>query len=1607
MATRVTDYYNRYKTPAEKLMAAQSMLRASTYGRGNIIRADLDGDNVVFISSVTGKVHANLDSAVREVQPLNLTELTSVSSVRAKMVNRGRSFAGNKTSAAAAMFSSVINQLGAIGSQDLQLLRDAGIDVDELVKNGNMDILTMHARKGESNAKQIAERIRVMRERGSLHGLTVVDDEGGRVVQFRAGKNLLNSYQTNLLLSVTGHDMLDSQRFTDILKSGSTSDLSKALMKIPKRARAFLAEREVSLAGSELSRFIGKNAKNLNEAFLYVDPQFDLLKKLAGQNLKRDLDIYYAKADPTEFLSKYMSDIDSNGLKDRINSLITKGVGNSKDLFNELIKSIENDPKLKNIADREKIIKQQVRLVEQIFKTIEYGFDGSDVLNSRHLKNYRNSLQSERNRLEGRIASLTGDAKKQAIQQVAEIDQQLKSIDLGLKHGDQITGRGRIAGRGDVKTAFHITDLDPRLNKYAGIISKFSLKDDLGLMGDQESLILGGFGDLADDILQGRSRGLVYADPVLTAFQPEYFADLETQQAIRGRINSIISEFQSSIDNNVLPQRLKAMLEKSASEDVDMIAPHLRYSALRNREYARQILELHRSGVGPRQSPKMMNLLASMMASQAFREKDGFVQAVLPDVYRFAIDTEAISYGSKNINPILGTGYEKIGGIKDINNGLLIKHEKTKGVYEPFEAVKFRVKGHKMMFAPGVVGDVRHALGGFDLDDKGLPKISTFEDDKGIRRLGFNIFRQPSGPEEVIFGRMSMDFETIQALFSGDQFTNALDELISENAPGADRFRALKHVLGSDLKDRLLAEDPEMRRVYGMYSGTPKNIQAIPDDIEQAIIGVYERLQAKGLTRVSDLSKKFNVLDRMKKFGATSLRIEDVLEDDAKYTRQGIYKIMSENGAFSLADEMMSALEANKDNIKASSYSRMKNILQSSGGDFGLAMQELSKFFPGDPSARAIFSMAFQESARAAQESGADILGLYVNRSMAVGSFLNQYEDILGNLQISNQKAGKFLLENFQIGLLAQESAIDYAINFSASRQMNAAIGSAIAESGFSLNVKGVEAAVNQITGQMGSLDDVGRKAISSLGKIIGGVGTLDEVKDIGAGLDSILLNTRIKGEDLKILLEGMISGAEEMQKAGLATADSTLVQNRIAEMKSVLKNKNEQDIRDYLSRTIGLVRGNKYASLANVDASNAQEMFDAVRRSAIGRIGRDETLSNFVANSETQAAAKAIMDKHADLMENIYNRVDSVAASLSEEEIMEKVGALQYHGRAVLDDMAEAVKVRGVSMMDLVNEIDRLSHGRRFRLENLSAVFNEANPDNAFELSKRIMDIKSIRRANYYSRMDDLSGGVGSAVESRLNFMLGGDFEADRLDKQAAQLLKTLRPTGMYDQSVEEVLLSMVGRSEEIADAASRAEADRVATLIRSRANVRGIDPGIIDDLTTAGVIDDLSQVADDSFLKDIFQTMDDEAEGIGTVRERAYKRIGDKLKEDDFRRFLKSAPIRNTGLAIGALVLGSFAYSSYKDRTHADMQGPPLLPGGSAYEEDYPFRIPEIGSFSGQGYSPGMSYQVSVNGSRDDLDRFNSEIGGLTNASINTTMYDRAPDFSRNPLRSIMEAF
>lgn len=102
--------------------------------------------------------------------------------------------------------------------------------------------------------------------------------------------------------------------------------------------------------------------------------------------------------------------------------------------------------------------------------------------------------------------------------------------------------------------------------------------------------------------------------------------------------------------------------------------------------------------------------------------------------------------------------------------------------------------------------------------------------------------------------------------------------------------------------------------------------------------------------------------------------------------------------------------------------------------------------------------------------------------------------------------------------------------------------------------------------------------------------------------------------------------------------------------------------------------------------------------------------------------------------------------------------------------------------------------------------------------------------------------------------------------------------------------------------------------------------------------------------------------------------------------RKFMKGSMI-----AVGALaVLGAFHGDKQIDRAPEQMGGPPLLPGGSAYE-DYS----EIDDFSsmysnarGNSMSPGMLYKVNVNG-RIEPTELQSSIQSITGGSMTSTIY------------------
>jgi len=1552
------DINKLYNTPAERILAAQSALSGSIYGMGNLIKAELVGDFVEFVSTATGKRSQSLMNIVSEVGSFDLTNFSSINV--GTLRKSGRPLAGNKLGSVAGLLESITDQIK--DPNVVKALEDAGIS-SELIKDfktkGQIDILTMHG-----TGKNIGRRIREMRERGNLHGISVLDDEGGRVLQFRAGKNVLTSAQSELLLSITGHGLLDRETFENVLKAGDPVKLSKELMKVPKRGRSLLAERELSISGGELAKFLGRNATSVEDAFVVLDPHADIMKMYAGiKNLgSKDRNAYYygTKKYAREFDHKAftdqldkLSDADQTALKAIINN--NKGA-DGKQLLNAIKKHFKKDS-------------DEMKIIQGVFDSIEYDFDGSDVLNSKNVKSYIKSLQSYIKKL---------DPSKDR-QQIAEIESQIKSLQSGLDYGDQITGRGRIAGLGrDIKTAFQITDLqDSPFAGKAGIISMFGTKGELGLMGKVDSLLLSGFGE---------ARDFVYADPVSAAFNPEIFADKQTRAAIRKNMDEVLEDFRDAANSSVLPEKIKAMLQKSIDMDISTVDPTRRSSALRNRMFAQQLMDLHMSGIGPKQSPQMMNLLHSFFAAQAFREKDGFVQPVLPDTKRFAVDSETILHktGSQSI-----LGRNKYSAVQ-----MMLEDGKTVSN----ELVNFRIKGHKMLFAQGTIGNIRHALGGFDLDDKGLPKLTTYMDENNKRRMAFHVYRQPSGPEEILLTKANMDFETIQGLFGGDTFRAKLDEKLAGISPNKKiarrNYEALQFILDSQLEDLDIEKS-------GTFQSKFTGVKA--ENIEQTIIELMQEIRGKdGIHQLSDRAAR-----RFGQYGSSSLTIEDVTGEPA-YTRKAIFKIKEAAGSFDMTNEIQSVL--NSGGYSKKTVNKVNKIINGSA-NFEELMQRLGNSY--DNEVAAVFSQAFQEKQRAGMEAGQEILGLYVNRSMAVGSFLDQYEDFLNTAGVS-KKAQKFMLRNYKIGLLAQETAIDAAINFAGSKQLSKETLELIATRGGALD----QAAIGKAIGELGgfganfTLEQIGEKAISNLGKIVGFSAATDAGQAFGIGLDELLITNRLKGDDIKVLVGGIIQGMEDSFNIK-AASKSDDVKNLLDELRAVQTSEDYDRMQQVLLRRFALSSSSQYASLSALDQSGFQKVMEGVRKGLISNIAMDPTLSSANPSAEAKSVAKAIIDRHKDELEKFYGQLRESTKDLSNQEALVHRIKADNLGTKILSDIEDATKVKGVTMQDLVDAIDYESQSRKLGIDKLS--FFTGDTPTRYEKTAQMMDAaRKYRRARYYENMlpRDAAGNVVNDTLTRLEAYLAPNqrFTMENMSSQVRQILTDMEQGnyGVYSTYDQDVFRSLVGDTVDYfgPDETYVNEVGREAEIIRQQMIMEDLRAqNAIDDLSVAGTIADPAQAPDEGFTRAAvnasLQDLDDESDAAKAT----YKRFGDAIRDGDIGKLFENKMIKRGTIALGALAIGSFIYSGLRDRSQDDMQGPPLLPGGSAYEQGIPTRIPEIASYGGMGYEQGASYNVNISGSQEDIDRFNQAASGLNIGNYSTTMYNKIPDLSANPLMSFMD--
>lgn len=158
-----------------------------------------------------------------------------------------------------------------------------------------------------------------------------------------------------------------------------------------------------------------------------------------------------------------------------------------------------------------------------------------------------------------------------------------------------------------------------------------------------------------------------------------------------------------------------------------------------------------------------------------------------------------------------------------------------------------------------------------------------------------------------------------------------------------------------------------------------------------------------------------------------------------------------------------------------------------------------------------------------------------------------------------------------------------------------------------------------------------------------------------------------------------------------------------------------------------------------------------------------------------------------------------------------------------------------------------------------------------------------------------------------------------------------------------------------------------------------------------------------------DMIDDIDDSiARGSGAAPDKIYTRFSRMLKSGGMADLFQDSIIRNSAYAMVGLAAFGFIYSARKERTQEEIQGPPLLPGGSAYETDFPKAMPSISDLKYLNpTTAAMSYKVNLSGSQADVEKFQELAGGVARGPINTTMYDGLPRLGRDPYSNVASSF
>lgn len=1103
--SRINPLISTSAMPQKRLEAERRLLRRTMYGMTDMIRVDLDGEDIVYRLNTTGQTFTTAKEAFDEAGKTGMTTFARLTGDIETSSYNTRGLAGLEE-----RLKSITGQLNT----DAGLANRLGIEDPNLIR---FEVGTFKTDIGNKETiKSVVNNLEG--ELGKSYGVIVPDDNAFNLLRVFSGDRELTVGEISRLFNATSEGLggiLSTDELISNLEKGPAA-VAKQYSKSGKRVRGAIGLRDLSLAGEDLSSLlrevsgttrldtksvrifnIAEDLRQMAESYISVISSDDYLRFTdpSGARNYAERQVMQSFGDDVPGLERQAYYFKSGAMDQVIGSLKSLRVLNDDGTLaraNAFVSGAEGA-----------LSEDELKILTDKFKA---GFDGTGVTNARFFNASRSLIQRE---LELLTSLPEGQRSQEAVtRRIADLTSQLDKMEGDLF--ETITGRifmnveeeGRLVPK-MAKLVTGQAEFAGPLSTYSMLIPDVALKEETSIMGRVDAVNL---------VLQGESSSRVYADPLAPAFHYNALSDPDYIRANELKTNRMIASLNHAIETGEIKGNLRRQIYQSAEANLELISEGGRNSAERNRMFMRQLKEAIESGVDIRTMPQLLNYLKKNAAADLFKFKDGVgYLPALEDSFRLALDTEA-SFFSGKTNKAARLGE----GLRDIS---IMGREGT------VKALTFQIQGHKMLFAGDAASIFKHSLGGFDLDDKGIVMPRIFEDADGGKRLGTFIFRQPTGPGEFIFGKADFrnidtiklflanndalmeELDTMKAAISGNSLLDTIHEAMNTNK--GRRFDQLDTLIGQQSSDQIenfiisLMESAETR---GTYRAQRVNMGH----------SIFQQLEGKEFTSPLALTR-----ERISALAESGLTSEKYLVD--QYNYGNMLRVFATEGSFQFSDQLHEGLRS----YTTTEQYQTLTALRASGDDLRYSQSVSSLMQGGSAEVRAGISSLFDEDlARVGREKvfSGDTIGQYINRLTVAAAGADQQQEILTRLQGRVDQSVLDSLSNTKIATFAPSDVVDLITNLNKGisvedvRGLEALYGSAADQEAAARAILKITSQISEDAG-ISAVEAAGRQMIGSKFELLGKLRSLsmqnlvgeDDYQDLLAGIDNAILNERLK----------------------------------------------------------------------------------------------------------------------------------------------------------------------------------------------------------------------------------------------------------------------------------------------------------------------------------------------------------------------------------------------------------------------------------------------------------------------------------------------------------------